>query len=134
MIHYVELHPTLSNVIKPLNETILSMNGGLCNFQILAESAQGYVVYCMDCKMVQLAFGTTMLKLSPEHFQEIASTLRLESASRAGQPTCNTKNVVIPVDDRMMICLTQPELGKIDLLFSEAAVMFETLQILDGMA
>jgi hypothetical protein len=72
-----------------------------------------------------------MLKPRPEHFQEIAATLRLESASRAETPASDTKNVVSPVDDRMMICLTQQELSRIDLLFREASVMFETLQILD---
>ena len=103
----------------------------MCNFQVLAESADGYVVYCQDCKMLQLAFGTSMLKLLPEHFQEIAATVRLERVSRAECAAGNVKNVVVPIDEATMLCLTQTELGKIEDLFTEAAVMFETWEILD---
>lgn len=104
----------------------------MCNFQVLAESTDGYVVYCNDCRMVQTAFGTSMLKLRPEHFQEILDTLRLESASRSLVKSGNAKNIVIPVDDHSMLCLTLRELLKIEMLFSEAAIMFETWQILQG--
>lgn len=103
-----------------------------CNFQVLAEGPGGYAVYCQDCRTIQLAFGTTMLKLRPDHFQEILDLMRLETAARPEAGNCNVKNIVIPVDDCTMICLTRQELGKVELLLSEAAVMFETWQILEG--
>lgn len=103
----------------------------MCNFKILAQHTDGYVVSCQSCKAIQFAFGTALVKMSLEDFRELAELVRLECVCRTYVELTNLKSIVIPLEESAMLCLTFKELQKLELLLQEASAMFETYRILD---
>ncbi|RYE23458.1 MAG: hypothetical protein EOP51_10420 [Sphingobacteriales bacterium] len=104
----------------------------MCDFRILAQNADGYVVHCNNCKTIQIAFGTTLLKVSAEKFAEMKQNVLLECQYRyAAAPAKDIKNIFIPADSDMMFCLTYKELTKLEALFTQASALFETYSILE---
>ncbi|WP_157097896.1 DUF6686 family protein [Niabella ginsenosidivorans] len=103
----------------------------MCNFQVLAQNADGYVVFCHDCKSVQLAFGTTLIKMRPEYFREISQAVRLEGLCKKTRAAANVKNIFIPLEEGITLCLTFQEQKKLEQLLSEATALFETYAILE---
>lgn len=103
----------------------------MCNFKVLAQNASGYVVQCPDCQIVQLAFGTAMIKLRIPDYEGVVQRVRLEVIHRTPCEEHNLKNIVILLDEGMMLCLTYPELLKLEMLLKEADVILETYRILD---
>lgn len=102
----------------------------MCDFQVLAQNINGYVVFCPDCVAIQLAFGTAMIKAQVSHYEEIVHIVKLEVAERDPSEDPCLKNIVIPLGDGMMMCLTHHELLKLEQLLNEANAMFETYKIL----
>lgn len=104
----------------------------MCNFKILAQNTDGYVVSCESCRAIQFAFGTTLAKMSVAGFLELAELIRLECVSRMEAETVNVKSIVIPLEESAMLCLTLQELQKLELLLQQASAIFETYRILDS--
>lgn len=42
----------------------------MCDYKILHHSADGYVVKCLECGCLKLAFGTTAMAMDEEQFYE----------------------------------------------------------------
>ena len=40
----------------------------MCNHTTLAQSNEGYIFECKECKRFQVAFGTSLVSLTPEQF------------------------------------------------------------------
>lgn len=103
----------------------------MCNFKVLAQNVNGYVLLCPDCNIVQLAFGTAMIKLRIPDYEMVGQRVRLEMIHRTPCEQPNLKNIVILLDEGMMFCLTFPELVKLEELLKQADVILETYRILD---
>jgi hypothetical protein len=102
----------------------------MCDFQVLVQNADGYIVHCNNCKTIQIAFGTTLVKLSAERFEKMKQLVQMECQYRYAVVSKEVKNIFIPVDNDMMFCLTHKELLKLEALFTQASVLFETYSIL----
>ncbi|MBZ4191997.1 DUF6686 family protein [Niabella beijingensis] len=102
----------------------------MCNFRVLVQHADGYVVFCPDCNAFQLAFGTTLLRMRPEYFREFVLAIG-RSGALCPETAGNVKNIFIPLEENTTLCLTQSERDKLDRLLREAAALFETFFILD---
>lgn len=103
----------------------------MCRFQILSQTNSGYVVYCNDCRRIQLAFGTTMVKIEPDNFHRLKETVAMECIYRNPCSEPELKNIIIPIYEETMLCLCYNELLKLERLTQEASVLFETYQILE---
>ena len=104
----------------------------MCNFRVLAQNTDGYVVFCRDCRALQLAFGTVKLKMRPEYFQEMIYMVKQAALYRAATDPVHEKNIFIPlVDESVTLCLTFKELNKLEALLGEAMALFETYVILN---
>ncbi len=103
----------------------------MCDFRVLTQNNDGYVVYCPDCKAIQMAYGTALVRLRIEHFNEIKQLISTECTYRCDCSATNMKNIFIPIDEGFMLCLTYKELCKLEELVIGAAAIYDTYQILD---
>lgn len=40
----------------------------MCNYKILTENKNGFIVQCSDCEHIQLGFGTSLINFSEDDF------------------------------------------------------------------
>lgn len=104
----------------------------MCNFTVLAQSENGYVVYCLDCAMFQFAFGTTLLKVPLHYFERITNEVHELSVNTTQVVHPNVKNITVPLEEGILMCLTFTELMKLEVLLNEAVAIFETHRILQN--
>lgn len=76
----------------------------MCTYKILAQHTDGYVVSCQSCKAIQFAFGTTLVKMFPEDFQELKERVRLECLCHQ-EAQLHLKSIILLVSETVMLCL-----------------------------
>lgn len=104
----------------------------MCDFKVLAQSENGYVVYCPDCTMFQFAFGTVLLKVPEHYFERITNEVDVLIGNIPQVENPNIKNITIPLEEGILMCVTYTELMKLGTLLNEAVAIFETHKILQN--
>jgi hypothetical protein len=93
-----------------------------CHYEILAHNDNGYVLSCHGCGHYQLAFGTTVLTMQPEHLQHFRHRLQKEKIAASREGFSNQKTIRVPVGTaHVQMALTAVETEKLLLLIDEAA-------------
>ena len=93
----------------------------MCEFQSLYYEDDGYVVHCKDCGYYQVAFGNTMLSLSPDDYIALTKVVKRKHYNVDFSASENTRNVVIPTPSQgMYLLLTKNEATRLHEILEEA--------------
>lgn len=68
----------------------------MCEFQSLYFGDDGYVVRCEKCNYYQVAYGSTMLNLTPGDFDILIKVVQRKCAVEEYPVPPHSKSVVIP--------------------------------------
>ena len=102
-----------------------------CNYLTLFYSKEGYVVKCIHCDKIQMAFGNVILNLSQKEFQEI----RLETIDKIREhrnPAFpEQKNITYYTDsDNIRLVFSYKDLELFYEILQQANLMLEVNNIL----
>ncbi|MFT4153542.1 DUF6686 family protein [Parafilimonas sp.] len=107
----------------------------MCDFQKLAFSEHGYIVRCVDCGYLQLAFGTTMLTLNHDDFHALYDMVKFRlsdtSVNEKNFLSDDTKGIFIPTPSaNCCIVLTVKELQHFYRILDKADNEMKALSLL----
>jgi hypothetical protein len=103
----------------------------MCEFLSLYYKDDGYVVQCKDCSYYQLAFGSTMLSLSPEDFEMLTRVVRNKFNEIDFNFSENARNVVIPTPSHgLFMLLTKEEANRFHEILEAADTEAKAQQML----
>jgi hypothetical protein len=93
----------------------------MCRHKILAHNNHGYVIFCKGCGKYQLAFGTSLVTLSPEDFQRFCSHLSGLKKKTAITGFEHEKQIGVDIYSKhSMMVLNYQELQRLNALLDEA--------------
>jgi hypothetical protein len=105
----------------------------MCNYQTLYHSTCGYVIRCLSCRRMQVAFGTTAISFSVQEFYSFVEMLRHseEQALCAGLDYEKVMSLPLP-DENVMLVLTAAETCRLSEMLQESRALLEAYQILEA--
>lgn len=104
----------------------------MCDFQPLYFGSEGYLVRCLACGHLQLAFGTAVITLNESDFQSFHQQVkdRLLLDHRAEDDHC--KKVILPIPYAgVHLLLSYAELDQLDWMLDEADSEMTSLAMLE---
>lgn len=105
----------------------------MCDYRKLAWQADGYVVECMACKSIQLAFGTTVLRMTKKAYRAFCAQVERGMKSIHNAPFPESKSFHLDTYSAgTLMVLNQQELIKLQALVEEAAFSLEMKRVLDS--
>ena len=103
----------------------------MCSYKILVHNKWGYIVKCNNCNHFQIAFGTTVISLKTELFQEFR--LQIKELKQTTVYNGFPKQKYIPVKthhEDVLMTLNYNELQRLFALIDEAMLANEMNQLL----
>lgn len=103
----------------------------MCDTQMLAASAEGYIIRCTECRRMQICFGITAITLKQDQFyrlkMHVAESTLLEGAYNA-EP--GYRAISLPVNKSVVLRLSWNELKALEDLIIQAAALIEVYDLL----
>lgn len=72
----------------------------MCHHTILKSNSHGYVVQCDSCRHIQVAFGTCILSLTADQFDELIDTAQAMYLCHQHSPFPEQKMIQVPTSCR----------------------------------
>jgi len=103
----------------------------MCEFRSLYYGDDGYVVQCKDCNYYQLAFGSTMLSVSPKDFETLSDVVKNKYNEIDLDFAENSRNIVIPTPSYgICMLLTKEEANRFHEILEAADTEGKVQQIM----
>lgn len=101
----------------------------MCSTRLLYQSSDGFMTYCPECKSIQMAFGTTAVKFSEEHFKQFCEMVLEEKPI---DPGCSIKNLWLPLPDKhTRMIISNMELAALHFGLEQAQASLEVYRTLN---
>src|SRR5262245_27918236 len=68
----------------------------MCDYKVLHQNENGYVLQCKKCNCIRVAFGTTALSLTPGQLDEFAEVIYEYNQAEHHAVSANHKIITIP--------------------------------------
>jgi hypothetical protein len=105
----------------------------MCSYQNLAQSSNGYIIKCPECNSLQLAFGTTVVSMQADEYNELSRVVALEYKLRHSYEDNRAKQISIALTESIAICLTKDELEILQEMFCQSAALMETYSLIEAL-
>jgi hypothetical protein len=103
----------------------------MCDTQMLAASAEGYIIRCTECRHIQICFGIAAITLKQDQFfrlkVHVSESILFGGAYHAG-PDCRT--ISLPVNKAVVLRLSWNELKALEGLVAQASALIEVYDLL----
>ncbi len=91
---------------RNLQASLLLPQFSMCRYNKLHQCRYGYVIECRQCRCIQVAFGTSLLTLSPGQFNEFVDIVGKLATVQHSVAFPDQKAIIVPVESTRinMIC------------------------------
>jgi hypothetical protein len=104
----------------------------MCDFQQLYLGQEGYLVRCLACGNLQLAFGTAVITLNEADFQSFRQLVKDRQLLDHTVDEGHLKKVVLPIPYAgVHLLLTYTELDQLDEMLDEGDSEMTSLAMLE---
>lgn len=106
----------------------------MCTARILAQSKAGFINQCQECESIHLAFGTSLLRLSEDEFEEISSQIYYDVQHVNDRINPNSKSIQIPhpSGSGFSLVLSKNELAQLNELVQEANILLTAYNLISN--
>lgn len=106
----------------------------MCTTRILAQSKAGFINQCQECESIHLAFGTSLLRLSEDEFEEISSQIYYDVQHVNDRINPNSKSIQIshPSGSGFSLVLSKNELAQLNELVQEANILLTAYNLISN--
>jgi len=103
----------------------------MCDYKILHHSADGYVVKCLECGCLKLAFGTTAMAMDEQQFYEFKGVVGEYYNSYKKCVSQTQKRIHIPTAlPSISLLYSLDDLEQLSMLLDEAHLSLEIEKLL----
>lgn len=104
----------------------------MCTTRVLSQSKAGFINQCVECENIHLAFGTSLLSLRVEEYEEISSQIYYDVQHINDRINPNSKSIQIshPLRAEFSLVLSKNELLQLNELVQEANVLLSAYNLL----
>ena len=105
----------------------------MCHIQTLAETSDSYVIYCQQCRMLQLMYEYNfVLNVNAEDFHCLSQHLLIASEECSLLHRDDDEPMDVVLDARRTVSLTVKQLAGLSEMVSGASALFEVYQLMDA--
>ena len=105
----------------------------MCHYQTLfLEADKGYVVHCLLCDHIQVAFGNIAITLNRKEFYSFEKSMKkLFMETAPDQINSGIKNITVPTpSEHIVILLSYRELADMNQMIDQAETELRSLELL----
>ena len=104
----------------------------MCTHKMLTNGNYGYIVLCHNCNHFQIAFGTSLINLKPDHYNEFYLLAQEQHHYYQNNGFPNNKTIHLPIfTPNSLMVLSFNELELLLEMFNKANLMLEVDAILN---
>ncbi len=81
----------------------------MCNYKVLHNNQNGYVILCCECSHIQLAFGNISLALTEKQFQSFQETVYEQNRIYFSEPFRDQKVIHLPTCAKSITMVFSPD-------------------------
>ncbi|MCC6690507.1 MAG: hypothetical protein IT235_03145 [Bacteroidia bacterium] len=103
----------------------------MCNLKPLHRTEQGYIANCEQCNQIQMVFGTNVVVMDRNEFQNFRSSISRLTALNQNNLFAESKSIVLPTPcPQVYFLFTQNQVEELLDLLNQASLMLEANEIL----
>ncbi len=79
----------------------------MCNIQNLSETEEGYVIYCQECRVLQIAFGFNMvMNINEEDFLPLVRNICSQEIPNVAYSSIAEEQMLLKIDKTRHLSLS----------------------------